>query len=177
MIVDELEKLKYPIGKFVPDEKLTESLKSRYISEIEELPSQILQEYKTLKANGRMDVAYRPEGWTGRQVIHHLADSHMNALIRFKLTLTEENPVIKPYQEAEWANLKDSLEMDPMVAIELLRSIHTKLIFLVKGMSDAEFSRTYIHPQYQKTYALSTVLALYAWHGKHHLGHLRIINS
>lgn len=177
MIVDELEKLKYPIGKFVPEEKLTEALKSRYLSEIEELPSQILQEYKTLKANGRMDVAYRPEGWTGRQVIHHLADSHMNALIRFKLTLTEENPTIKPYQEAEWANLKDSLQMDPMVAIDLLRSIHTKLIFILKNMSDSEFSRTYVHPQYQKTYELSTVLALYAWHGKHHLGHLRIINS
>jgi hypothetical protein len=177
MITDDLEKLKYPIGKFVPDEKFTDALKTRYISEMEELPSQVLQEYKALKENGRLDVAYRPDGWTGRQVIHHLADSHMNAFIRFKLTLTEENPVIKPYQEAEWANLKDSLEMDPIVAIELLRSIHTKLIFLIKGMTDAEFSRTYVHPQYQKTYALSTVMGLYAWHGKHHLGHLRIINS
>lgn len=176
MIQDDLIELKYPIGKFTdPGIPTSEQIKN-FIAEIEELPKQIESEYKKLRDNSLLEMHYRPNGWTARQVVHHLSDSHMNALIRFKLTLTEELPTIKPYLEGRWAELSDN-KLDPQISIDLLKGIHQKLVAILKSASEKDFQRTYFHPESQKEFKLSTAAALYAWHGKHHLGHLRIINN
>lgn len=177
MIMDDLIQLKFPIGKFTDPGIINLDLISNYISDIEKLPSQIEEEYKLIKANAFVEMPYRPGGWTARQVVHHLADSHMNALIRFKLTLTEEHPTIKPYLEARWAELSDSRELDPAISIELLKGIHLKLGSILRNASESDFEREYFHPESQKEFKLSMATALYSWHGKHHLGHLRLINS
>ncbi len=177
MIMDDLIHLKYPIGKFIdPGTTFSDQIPS-YISDIENLPSLIDEEYKKIKANSLVEMPYRPGGWTARQVVHHLADSHMNALIRFKLTITEEHPTIKPYMEAKWAELSDVKDVDPGVSINLLEGIHLKLVSILRNASKSDFDRVYFHPESQKEFKLSTATALYSWHGKHHLGHLRIINS
>ena len=175
--METLESLKYPTGKFSPPADFSDAFKKQCILQLSELPSLVKAEYDILKKGNRLEVPYRPEGWTARQVIHHLADSHMNALIRFKLALTEEHPTIKPYLESQWATMNDVKELDPIVSVNLLEGIHARLVSIVKGMDDEEFKRTYFHPESQKDFKLSTVLALYAWHGLHHLGHLRIINK
>ncbi len=175
--METLELLKYPNGKFSPPSDFTDAFKKQCIMHLVELPSLLKKEYDILKKGDRMENTYRPDGWSARQVIHHLADSHMNALIRFKLTLTENHPTIKPYLESRWATLKDVHALDPIISINMLEAIHAKLVCIIEGMKDDEFSRTYFHPESQKDFTLSTVLALYAWHGLHHLGHLRIINK
>ena len=176
MIQDDLLVLKYPIGKFADPGISTSELIENYISEIEELPMQIETEYKKLKENAFLEMPYRPGGWTARQVVHHLSDSHMNALIRLKLTITEELPTIKPYLEGRWAELSDN-KLDPQISIDILKGIHLKLVAVLKNASMKDFERTYFHPESQKEFKIFTATALYAWHGKHHLGHLRIINN
>ncbi len=173
----ELEELKYPIGKFTSATEFTNKLKQECLNNLEQLPDLVGLEYIKLKSSNKLDTLYRPEGWTGRQVIHHLSDSHINALIRIKLALTEPHPTIKPYIESEWAKLKDATEMDPMISINLLVGIHAKLLYLYKSMSESEFNLTYFHPESKRDYKLSTMLEIYSWHGKHHLEHLRIINK
>ena len=175
MIHDNLIDSKYPIGKFAdPGIPTAEQIKN-FIAEIEELPNLFEAEYKKIKSNSLLEVAYRPNGWTARQVVHHLSDSHMNALIRFKLTITEERPTIKPYLEGRWAELSDN-KLDPQISIDMLKGIHQKLVAILGNASQNDFERTYF-PESQKEFKLSTATALYAWHGKHHLGHLRIINN
>ena len=176
MIHDNLIELKYPIGKFADPGIPTSDQIKNYISEIEELPGLIEAEYEKIKNNSLLEFAYRPNGWTARQVVHHLSDSHMNALIRFKLTITEELPTIKPYLEGRWAELSDN-KLDPQISIDLLKGIHKKLVALLRSSSSNDFERTYFHPESQKEFKLYTATALYAWHGKHRLGHLRIINN
>ena len=173
----DLEQLKYPVGKFIEPSVFDQEKLKKYIAEIEELPALIQSEYELMKKNGSLDKPYRPNGWTGRQVLHHLPDSHMNALIRVKLTLTEEHPTIKPYMEALWANLPDVMDVDTQVSIDLLKSIHIILISLLKSMKIDDFNRSYFHPESKKDFKLSSFTALYAWHGKHHLGHLKLINK
>lgn len=176
MIHDNLIDLKYPIGKFADPGIPTSVEIENFIIEIEELPKLIEAEYKKIKENSLLEVAYRPNGWTARQVVHHLSDSHMNALIRCKLTITEELPTIKPYLEGRWAELTDN-KLDPQISIDLLKGIHQKLVAILRNASPSDLERTYFHPESQKEFKLYTAAALYAWHGKHHLGHLRIINN
>ena len=172
MIMDDLMHLKFPIGKFVDPGKVIYDQIPGYISDIENLPAQIDEEYKKIIANSFVEKTYRPGGWSARQVAHHLADSHMNALIRFKLTLTEELPTIKPYMEAKWAELSDVRDVDPKISIDLLKGIHLKLVSLLRNASASDFERVYFHPESQKEFKLSTATALYSWHGKHHLAHI-----
>ncbi len=173
----ELMNLKYPIGKFAFADNYSKTDLQNLITEIEQLPELVENEYLIVKNNGRLDIAYRPDGWTARQVVHHISDSHMNALIRVKLTLTEDHPTIKPYIEDEWAKLIDVKLIDPQVSIDLLKGVHLKLVAILRNASDADFERIYFHPESQKDFKLSAFIANYAWHGKHHLGHLRIINN
>jgi hypothetical protein len=120
----------------------------------------------------QLDTPYRDSGWTVRQVLHHVPDSHMNAYIRFKWTLTEDTPTIKPYFEERWANLEDTRVTPVDISMNMLDALHQRWVLLMKAMKDDDFKRIYIHPQYGKQFSLEGVLGLYAWHGKHHLAHI-----
>ena len=119
----------------------------------------------------RFDTPYRPGGWTVRQVVHHVPDSHMNAYVRFKLALTEDEPTIKPYEEAAWAELADSASTPADVSLTLLETLHDRWVRLLRSMTEADFARKFRHPQLGVV-PLDKNLALYAWHGKHHVAHI-----
>ncbi len=162
--------LRYPIGKFNKKIVVTELMINELISDIESLPALLLTAVFDLTPE-QLDTRYRPEGWTIRQVIHHLPDSHLQAYVRFKLALTEENPAIKTYQEHLWAELKDTFETPVEVSLNLLDFLHKRWTILLKSLSPQQFDKTFYHPEWENI-SLRTTLALYAWHGKHHLAHI-----
>nr|WP_263323452.1 bacillithiol transferase BstA [Neobacillus sp. Marseille-Q6967] len=160
---------KYPIGKFVLDGEITESLVEGWIKEIELLPGLLTDAVKNLNEE-QLDTSYRNGGWTVRQVVHHVADSHMNAYIRFKLAVTEASPVIKPYEEAKWAELLDS-QLPVDISLQLLQALHVRLAALLRSFGPAEWKRNFIHPE-AGTVSVGKNIGMYAWHGKHHLAHI-----
>ncbi|MCM3118720.1 bacillithiol transferase BstA [Neobacillus sp. MER 74] len=161
--------LKYPIGKFQFNGVITDSVTKDWINDIENLPRLLRDAVKDLN-NEQLDTPYRTEGWTVRQVIHHLADSHMNAYVRFKLALTEEIPVIKPYDETNWAELSDyKLPID--ISLSLLEALHKRWTNLLRSLSPTDMKKTFIHPDSGKVYVGKNI-GIYAWHGRHHLGHI-----
>ena len=174
MEAEKLEALRYPIGKFKDPEVYSSNDIARWIREIEEAPKSFRQELKSFN-DEMLDETYRPDGWTARQVIHHVVDSHLNAYIRFKLTLTEDKPVIKPYNETQWAELIDSKLTPVEVSLLLLESLHHRFVIVLKSIKENELTRSYFHPANNREYSLKTAMALYAWHGKHHLEHIRIV--
>ena len=125
------------------------------------------------RSDVELDTPYRPQGWTVHQVVHHVPDSHMNALIRFKLALTEDTPTIKPYDEARWAQLPDATQTPVDVSLALLDALHRRWVVVLRAMSPTDFERSFMHPEHGRTMSLDQALALYAWHGTHHLGHVR----
>lgn len=159
---------RYPTGKFTFDPNATAADRRDRIAAIGSLPDEL----KAALAGAEIDRPYREGGWTVRQVVHHVADSHMNAFIRFRLALTEDRPTIKPYQEAEWAKLADS-KLDPQVSIQLLESLHKRWHTMLLAMSDTDFARVAIHPDHGER-SVEWFLQLYAWHGRHHVGHLKL---
>ena len=167
------EALRYPIGKFVPLEVYSREELESCIRRIESLPARIENLVRTFSEK-QFENVYREGGWTGRQVIHHLSDSHMNAYIRFKWTLTENTPTIKAYNEKLWAETAE-VGADPHVSINVLKALHAKWTILLKSLSSADLKREYIHPETKKNNRLDRVVALYAWHGDNHLGHLNIV--
>lgn len=167
----ELEKLKFPIGKHtLLDNYPAEKIKN-CMQDIANLPERLQKEVNYL-SNEQLDTAYRPDGWTVRQVLHHLADSHMNAFIRFKLTLTEDKPTIKPYNEAKWANLNDTKSMPIEPGLQLLSALHLRWTVVLQSLTEKDLQKKYVHPQYGKEYKLEDAVSLYAWHGNHHLAHI-----
>ena len=120
----------------------------------------------------QLNTPYRPDGWTVKQLVHHVADSHMNAYIRFKLGLTENNPTIKPYDEAAWAELSDTKNIPINISLTLLHALHIRWTEVLKNIKREEWDRTLFHPEHQKTMTLWFVLGMYAWHGKHHVAHV-----
>ncbi|NRD77005.1 bacillithiol transferase BstA [Bacillus sp. BRMEA1] len=161
--------IKYPIGKFEYKGEMTTSVTDDWIKEIEDLPKLLQDAVKDLD-NEQLDTPYRPGGWTVRQVIHHLADSHMNAYVRFKLALTEEKPVIKPYDEKKWAELNDNkLPID--ISLSLLESLHKRWTTLLRSLSSADIEKTFIHPE-SGVVSVGVNIGIYAWHGRHHLAHI-----
>lgn len=167
----DIELLKYPIGKFNLPETITPELIDEAISEIKDFPKKLFSGVSTLSP-AQLDTPYRPGGWTVRQLVHHCADSHCNAYVRFKLALTEENPQIKPYDEAAWALLEDSkLPIEP--SLEIIKAIHLKWGVLLESMKSDQFERTYFHPEKQKSQKLAEITLLYAWHSQHHLAHVQ----
>jgi hypothetical protein len=120
----------------------------------------------------QLDTPYRPGGWTVRQVVHHIGDSHINSIVRFKLALTEETPTIRPYDEALWAELPDSrtAPVDPSLA--LIDTLHARWVLLLRSMSEQDFERRFHHPEHDRTFTLARTLAMYAWHGQHHIAHI-----
>jgi hypothetical protein len=171
----EPEKLQYPIGRFQAPEIYSEALLNEYKNSIATLPKRLEEAVKDLSLL-QLETPYREGGWNVREVVHHLADSHMNSLIRFKLTLTEELPVIKPYIEQKWALLADS-QLPIEISIQLLSGIHLKLSKLIDSLLPQELNREYYHPQYEKNFKLQEAIALYAWHGNHHLAHITTLKA
>ncbi len=169
-----IEQLRFPIGPFEKPETLSQDQRNAYINDIKQFP-ELLEALLPRFDDLMLHKTYRPGGWTARQVIHHCSDSHMNCLIRIKLALTEDEPTIKPYLEAKWAELADTQVLPVEVSMQIIKAVHQKIHLLLTHMSPSDFNRTYIHPQYMQTFSIDQVLALYAWHGKHHLGHLKII--
>ncbi|WP_078433143.1 YfiT family bacillithiol transferase [Metabacillus halosaccharovorans] len=166
--------LQYPIGEFVPPENVTEKDLEGWIDTIEGAPEQLRKVLDSLPVS-LVDTSYRPGGWTVRQIVHHLADSHMNSYIRFKLALTENCPTIKAYDEKAWANLPDC-QTSIDVSLQLLESLHKRWCQLLKSMSLSDFEKTFYHPETKQDVKLSTNVALYAWHSKHHIEHIKLVS-
>jgi hypothetical protein len=166
--------LRYPIGKFewIPPENDEQMAKRRlhYMDVLAKLPSNIAAAVNGLKKE-QLDTPYRPEGWTVRQVVHHVPDSHLNAYVRFKLALTENHPTIRPYDEAKWAQLADSSITPVEVSLQLLAALQSRWVDLVRSMRPADFARTLLHPELG-TLSLDRMLAMYAWHSAHHTAHI-----
>ena len=168
----DIEKLRFPIGKFSPGEIQFDDLEI-WLKDIQNLPNELSSLCKNLNEK-ELAFIYRPDGWTIRQLVHHLADSHMNAIIRFKLALSEDKPIIKPYMEGLWAVMDDVKTTPIQASLNILEGIHARLFELVKGMSVQDYSRTYVHPEHGKTWDLAYTLGMYSWHGRHHLEHIKL---
>ena len=164
------ETLKYPIGRFKAPTTITEQQRREWIDELERLPASFENATSDLDVT-QLDTPYRPGGWTVRQLVHHVADSHMNSYVRFRLALTEVDPLIKPYNEALWAELADARTMPIHVSLQLLKSLHARWVHLLLSFSDDDFKKTFRHPEMGGV-PLDRALALYAWHGRHHLAHI-----
>ena len=161
--------LRYPIGPFEFNGGITAGQRRLLIEQIEEAPARLRAAVEDLSPE-QMNTPYRPGGWTVRQVVHHVPDSHLNSYIRFKLALTEEEPTIKPYDEARWAELADS-QAPPEVSLALLEFLHRRWVPLLRSLTPADFARTFRHPELGLM-TLEKTLALYAWHGRHHVAHI-----
>ncbi len=169
--METLEQLRFPIGKFIAPGSYDSRLVASHIQEIARLPEQLAAAVRGLDKE-KLDTPYRPEGWTVRQVIHHVPESHMNAFVRFKLGLTEDNPAIKPYEEDRWVRLPDIAVTPVQVSLDLLSSLHTRWVGLLQSLTPEQFSRTLFHPEHKKSITLWHLTSMYAWHGKHHLAHI-----
>jgi uncharacterized damage-inducible protein DinB len=166
--------LRYPIGKFSFPESSTPQQRHAWIREIADAPQHIRAAVTGLTQE-QLDTPYRPGGWTVRQVVHHVPDSHLNSYVRFKLALTEDAPVVKTYDEALWAALADTGgPIEPSLA--LLESLHTRWVRLLESMSEAEFARSFRHPELGPV-RLEQNLALYAWHSRHHVAHITALRD
>jgi hypothetical protein len=161
---------RYPIGKFTYNGPLTEEQKQKFLDDIERTPGNLRAAVKGLSEK-QLDTPYRPEGWTVRQVAHHVPDSHLNAYIRFKLALTEDEPTIKPYAEDRWAQLADTQSTPVEVSLALLDSLHDRWARLLHSLKPEDWKRTFRHPELG-VMNLDKTLALYAWHGRHHVTHI-----
>lgn len=171
------KELQYPIGEFTAPEKITEELVKEWIEDIKAFPKQLLALTAPLSKE-QLNMTYRPNGWTIKQVIHHCADSHMNSFIRFKLALTEDTPNIRPYFEDKWADLADGTDDDISTSLLLIKSLHQKWIKLLKSLTPQDLEKAFIHPETNKLTQLKENIGIYAWHGRHHLSHIALaLNS
>jgi hypothetical protein len=162
--------LRYPIGKYEPQPFSTKQ-KDIWLKDIKFLPQAVESAILNLDEN-QLKTPYREGGWTAHQVIHHLADSHINAYCRFKLGLTEDSPIIRPYEEKLWAELDDVKHLPVNISITLLYALHTRWHETMKHLPDAGWQRAIIHPEHNKSVTLWYMLGMYAWHGKHHVAHV-----
>ena len=162
--------LSYPIGKVSYDTDVTPGKRTAWIRQIAEAPAALRQALSGL-SEAQLDRPYRPGGWTVRQVAHHVPDSHLNGYVRFKWTLTEDNPTIKPYDQAAWAAVADTRLTPIGVSLDLLEAVHRRLVVLLESLSDADWSRPLVHPE-NGPMTLDQLLQLYAWHGRHHVAHV-----
>ncbi|WP_430906423.1 YfiT family bacillithiol transferase [Maribacter sp. 2-571] len=166
-----LEKLRYPIGKFNAPEQIDATMLAKWIEILETLPKR-LEDMVTPLSEAQLDTPYRSDGWTVRQVVHHVSDSHHHSYIRFKWGMTENAPVIKPYLEKEWSNLFDAKTAPIALSLAHLTAVHAKLVYFLKGLSSAELERTFIHPEGNVETTLAVNIGRYAWHGSHHFAHI-----
>jgi uncharacterized damage-inducible protein DinB len=161
--------LLYPIGVFDKNIEVTPELRAEFIQTIRDLPKKIAEAVEGL-SDEQLDTPYRPEGWTLRQTVHHVADSHINSLCRFKLAMTEENPTIRPYFEARWAELADS-RLPIKISLNIIEGIHARWVVLLESFTNEDFQKTLVHPE-SGEWTVEKFLALYAWHSRHHTAHI-----
>ncbi|MDQ3017852.1 MAG: putative metal-dependent hydrolase [Bacteroidota bacterium] len=166
-----LEALQYPVGKHTWPQNVTDQEVQHAIKSIAAFPDKIQHATERLDKE-QLDTPYRPGGWTVRQVVHHVADSHLNAYMRFKLALTEEDPVIKPYDQTRWAQLSDSTLLPPAISYPIIRGIHTRWGIIMENIQPEVWDRVFIHPEHNWRISLRQAAMLYEWHGNHHLAHV-----
>jgi len=170
--MEDLELLKYPAGRLHIPKQIMETDIKAYINTIAQFPEEVANEIKGLTDDEVLNYHYRSGGWNIKQVLNHCIDSHMNSVVRFKLTLTENNPIIKPYNETAWAELSDSLLYDVSESIQLLNSIHKRWVFLLNSLTAEQFNKTFIHPDGNEVITLKENLCIYAWHCDNHFLHI-----
>src|ERR1700690_111100 len=161
---------RYPIGKFQPSDHVGDTMRSECIQRIADTPAEVKKATQGL-TDKQLDTPYREGGWTVRQVVHHLPDSHINSYVRFRLALTESEPTIKPYEERKWAELFDARTAPIALSLHLLEALHERWVVLLRSLKSADFSRTFRHPE-NGVRNLDWLLQLYAWHGRHHVAHI-----
>src|SRR5690554_6473415 len=169
--MEDLEKLKYPIGKFQKPKNIDKFQIEDWIKIIKVFPDKVVNEVKNLTEK-ELEKQYRPDGWTITQVVNHCADSHMNSFIRFKLTLTEDTPTIKPYFENLWTELPDSKNFPIESSLEILKGLHERWVNLMENLSEIELEKEFLHPESKERISLKTNIGIYAWHCEHHLAHI-----
>lgn len=167
--------LRYPTGRFSVVSDVTADQRRTWIRRIAETPAALREAVAGLN-DARFDTPYRPGGWTVRQVVHHLPDSHMNAYVRWKLALTEDNPTIRPYDEAAWATVADTANTPPEVSLALLEALHRRWVVLLESLDARDFARPLQHPEHGSI-TLDWMLQLYAWHGRHHVAHITALSA
>jgi DinB superfamily len=167
--------LRYPVGEFRFPELVSAQDLARFIDEIDETPARMRSAIASL-SESQLDTPYRPGGWTVRQLAHHVPDSHMNSYVRYRLALTEDEPIIKPYQEERWAELPDARTLPVEVSLVLLESLHARWVPLLRSLSDKEWKRSFRHPELGLV-SLENNAALYAWHGRHHVAHITALRE
>ncbi|MBS1948762.1 MAG: putative metal-dependent hydrolase [Bacteroidetes bacterium] len=165
-----IQDLRYPIGKYLP-QPFSEQQKKEWLHDIKYLPEMLEHSILNLDA-AQLDTPYREGGWTAKQLVHHIADSHINAYTRFKLGLTEDNPIIKPYEENLWAELDDVKNLPINISLTLLHALHARWHEAIKKLPAEAWQRTVVHPEHEKKFTLWHFLGMYAWHGKHHVAHI-----
>ena len=167
--------LRYPIGRFEYNGETGPAARREYIGRVESVPARLRAAVEDL-TEGQLETPYRPGGWTVRQLVHHVADSHMNSFIRFRLALTEPAPAVKGYDQVSWAELADSRTAPVDVSLTLLESLHRRWVLLLRAMTAEDFGRAYLHSELGPV-TLAHALALYAWHGDHHLRHVTALRE
>jgi uncharacterized damage-inducible protein DinB len=167
--------LRYPVGRYTPPAQIDAAQRAEWIGQIETMPAKLRAAVEGL-SDAQLDTPYRPGGWTVRQVIHHVPDSHMNAFVRMKLTLTEDVPQIKTYEEAEWAKLPDATLTPTETSLTLLTALHERWVLLLRALGDEQWSRAFRHPEWGET-RLDKTLGLYAWHSLHHVAHITALRE
>ncbi len=173
--MSDLDDLRYPIGRFSAPATSLGGIRAAHIQTLRLLPERLTAAVNGL-SDAQLDTPYREGGWTVRQVVHHVADSHANSYIRFKLALTEDWPTIKPYDEAAWANLADSRQLPVDVSLEMTSALHGRWVALLESLSDDDFRKGYVHPERGRQ-DLVTGLALYEWHSRHHTAHITSLRA
>ncbi|MGH2666204.1 YfiT family bacillithiol transferase [Flavobacterium sp.] len=168
----DIEKLKFPIGHFDSHLEVTADHLEKWKATIAAFPNQLRNLVASLSVE-ELNWKYRPEGWTVKQVVHHLADSHMNSIIRLKLTLTENGPTIRPYEESLWAQLSDGLDNDIESSLKIIEGVHVRWSRLLDGLSEEDWNKMYFHPQHQRLFSVKENLGIYDWHCNHHLAHIK----
>jgi DinB superfamily len=166
---------RYPVGKFVLDRDVTAEKRRGWIAQLDRLPSDMAAALDSLPPGG-LDTPYRDGGWTARQVVHHVADSHLNAYTRIKLALTEDNPTLKTYEEHLWAELPDGKTADPALSLAILDGVHRRLTMVLESLTPDQFLRPAAHPANGAT-SVDGLIQMYAWHCRHHLGHIGLIGK
>ncbi|HIG75047.1 MAG TPA: putative metal-dependent hydrolase [Bacteroidetes bacterium] len=165
------DRLRYPIGTFDHEGSISDETLQTWIGQIAALPAQMREAADGL-TEAQLDTPYRPSGWTLRQIIHHVPDSHLHAFVRFKWTLTEDQPVIKAYDEAAWAGLGDVQALPVGVPLAFLDALHARWVGLMRTLRPADWDRAFVHPVGDRVLSLRYAAGMYAWHGRHHLAHL-----
>jgi hypothetical protein len=168
--------LRYPIGNFAYDGAMTDARRAACVARIAAAPAALRAAVAGL-SDAQLDTPYRPGGWTVRQVVHHVPDSHLNAYVRIRLALTEDTPTIKPYEEARWAELPDARTLPIEASLALLEGLHSRWVGLLGGLGTADGARQFHHPEHGRLITVDELIAMYAWHGEHHVAHVTSLRA